>query len=214
MVVLDLGALRREYGAGVLDEKDMASSPIEQTERWLKAAIETESHDPTAMVLSTVDETQHPDGRVVLLKAITEAGFVFYTHYDSAKGKQLKHHPYAALTAYWPVLSRQLRIKGKISQLSEADSDAYFASRPYLSQVGACAMPQSQVIPDRETLEQAVDQYVKAHPEAPLKRPAHWGGYVLKPECVEFWQGRDNRLHDRVLYLLEDRAWKRCRLSP
>lgn len=211
---VNLSAIRREYGATALDEKHMAASPLDQCRIWLEAAIQTEKQDPTAMVLSTIDESGAPDARVVLLKDLQTDGFVFYTDYRSAKGKQLEINPAAALLFYWPVLSRQIRIKGKVNQLSREASDAYFASRPYLSQLSAYASHQSLAILNRESLEEQVEQLRHEHPEGTLKCPDHWGGYLLTPEAIEFWQGRDNRLHDRILYMLKKGVWHRCRLAP
>jgi pyridoxamine 5'-phosphate oxidase len=210
----NLAAVRRQYGALGLDEKDLHVSPIVQAQAWLKQAVDVETADPTAMVLSTVDEQARPDARVVLLKEIQEKGFVFFTHYDSLKGKQIKQNPWVALTFYWPGLVRQLRIRGSIALLSPNESDVYFASRPYLSQLSASVSLQSQPIPDRACLESAVEQLKSQYPEGKVPRPPDWGGYLVTPHEVEFWQGRDNRLHDRILYRLQDGQWQKMRLAP
>lgn len=212
---LSLSEIRRNYGAMALEEAHMPANPIDQCRLWLDAAIQAEVPDPTAMLLSTVDQAGQPDARIVLLKDLQSEGFVFYSDYASHKGEQLAQDPRAALTFYWPVLSRQLRIRGKVSQVPAEMSDTYFASRPYLSQLSACASQQSEVIASRAELETRIEQLKKRHPEGTLSRPPNWGGYLIAPESIEFWQGRDNRLHDRILYTLQHAdAWQRVRLSP
>lgn len=210
----NLAHVRRQYGALALDEHQMDENPILQAQIWLKQATGTEVEDPTAMVLSTVDDQARPDARVVLLKAINENGFVFFTHYGSQKGVQLKQHPYAALTLYWPVLARQLRIRGSILKLTESESNDYFASRPYLSQLSACVSQQSQPIPDRAYLESAIKACRAQYVPGTVPRPDDWGGYIVIPLEIEFWQGRDNRLHDRVQYRLDGQNWRKIRLAP
>jgi pyridoxamine 5'-phosphate oxidase len=211
---LDLTAIRREYGALSLDEHDMHTCPIEQSKCWLAQALSAELDDPTAMVLSTVDVESKPDGRVVLLKEIQPSGYVFFTHFGSMKGQQIKANPFVALTLYWPRLVRQIRIRGKVSLLSEAESDLYFASRPYLSQLSAHVSKQSHPVSDRAVLELAIEQLKHHYVEGHVTRPSDWGGYVVAPDTVEFWQGRDNRLHDRILYSRHDGQWQKMRLAP
>jgi pyridoxamine 5'-phosphate oxidase len=183
-------------------------------DQWLSEAIDAEQTDPTAMVLSTLDSQGRPDARVVLLKAIRAEGFVFYTHLHSAKGQQLAHSPACALTLYWPVLARQLRVRGIASLLPATDADAYFADRPYESQLSACASPQSQPIANRQVLEEAIAKLRAEHPEGTLKRPETWGGYGVSPQSIEFWQGRDNRVHDRLLFTKQGEHWAEAWLAP
>lgn len=207
-------SIRREYGKTGLAEDTMCTNPIDQFHAWFIEAKQTEPHDPTAMVLSTVDADGVPDSRVVLLKGLNETGFVFYTHYQSAKAVQLKKNPYAALNFYWPQLARQVRIRGLISKTSRRQSDEYFSSRPFLSQVAAMTAIQSTEIPDRTSLEEAFQQRLALSEHEKLIRSEHWGGYRLMPDAVEFWQGRDNRLHDRIVYTRKNQSWQKSRLAP
>lgn len=207
-------SIRREYGCSNLNEQEMHGNPIEQFNAWFEEARQTEPHDPTAMVLSTVDAAGMPDSRVVLLKGLDAEGFVFYTHYGSAKGMQLLHNPHAALNFYWPHLAKQVRIRGVVDKTSAFQSDEYFSSRPFLSQVAAMAARQSQEIPDRDYLSHAFDHLLKQYAQQPPSRPLDWGGYCLKPDRFEFWQGRDNRLHDRIMYTKIEKDWHIARLAP
>jgi len=202
---------RREYGQLSLNEKDVADSPWIQFEQWFDEAASSEILDPAAMVLSTVDAHGHPDSRVVLLKGIENNAFIFYTNYNSVKAVQLEITAYAALNFYWPVLARQVRVRGPVLRVSDAVSDAYFASRPKKSQCAAIASAQSKVITDRKILEAEVDRIM--HDDA-IKRPAHWGGFAVSVDEMEFWQGRDSRLHDRILYVKKDKSWEKSRLAP
>lgn len=206
--------IRREYGELVLDEHSIASCPIAQFKRWFEDVLPVEKSDPTAMVLSTVDEFGHPDSRVVLLKGLDDGHFIFYTNYESNKARQLRQHPYAALNFYWPEMSRQVRVRGSVTQVSAAQSDDYFASRPIKSQLSAIASPQSQKIAERRILEERLNQLIADHGQEPVLRPENWGGYQIIPEQIEFWQGRDNRLHDRISYLKNKENWTICRLAP
>jgi len=211
----DLSIIRRDYGQSALNEQDMSLDPIVQFERWFQAVLMEAVDDPTAMVLSTVDERGHPDSRVLLLKGIEQNGFVFYTNYNSAKGHQLALNGYAALNFYWPSMMRQVRVRGLIAKLSHAQSCAYFATRPRGSQIGAMASQQSQVILNRAQIEADYHALAKQYTHEVLPCPSHWGGYLLVPEQMEFWQGRDDRLHDRVQYLRQDDGtWNMCRLAP
>jgi pyridoxamine 5'-phosphate oxidase len=205
---------RREFGQLSLNEDDVADSPLVQFDQWFAEAILSEALDPTAMILSTVDPKGRPDSRVVLLKGIENNAFVFYTNYESVKSVQLETHPYAALNFYWPGLVRQVRIRGPVTRVSDAVSDAYFASRPKKSQCSAIASAQSQVIIDREILEAQVEQIMQTHADNVIKRPANWGGFAVSIDEMEFWQGRDSRLHDRILYVKDDKSWKKSRLAP
>lgn len=207
-------SIRREYGSTGLLEQDIQSNPLEQFNIWFDEARQTEPHDPTAMVLSTVDEAGIPDSRVVLLKGLDENGFVFYTHYGSAKAIQLSYNPHAALNFYWPHVARQVRVRGLIVKISSRQSDTYFLSRPFLSQIAAMAAVQSQKIPDRAYLERAFQHFLTLYQEQTPSRPEDWGGYCLEPQMIEFWQGRDNRLHDRILYTKIEEHWHIDRMAP
>ena len=206
---------RREYGQLSLNEENVADSPLVQFDQWFAEATSSEALDATAMTLSTVDSKGRPDSRVVLLKGIENNAFVFYTNYDSIKSLQLKTHPYAALNFYWPMLVRQVRIRGPVQRVSDVVSDAYFASRPKKSQCSAIASAQSQVITDRQDLEAQVDKLMQEHMDDDLiKRPSNWGGFAVSVDEMEFWQGRDSRLHDRILYVKDDKSWEKSRLAP
>jgi pyridoxamine 5'-phosphate oxidase len=213
--VTSLADLRREYGKITLDEQCVGDDPMHLLNAWMTEVLDTEHEDPTAMVLSTVDEDGHPDSRVVLLKGIDDSGFLFFTNYNSAKGKQLKNKPFAALNFYWPSMARQIRVKGSVKKVSEEQSDRYFFSRPLTSQLGAIASPQSEIIANRSVLDDALNQLIQQYEQnSTICRPEHWGGYCLIPSTIEFWQGRDNRLHDRITYFLEGDRWHHYRLAP
>lgn len=205
---------RREYGELSLDEKKVSLNPVKQFKTWLQDAEEKEQQDATAMVLSTIDPYGEPDSRVVLLKEIDHGQFLFYTNYESPKAKQLEGHPCVALNFYWPILARQVRIKGEVSKISEKQSDNYFASRPFFSQVSACAAVQSTKIPHRKYLEEQFNTLANFYENKVVPRPAYWGGYAVVPHYFEFWQGRDNRLHDRIAYIKEQDQWLIYRLAP
>lgn len=206
--------IRREYGDLSLDESSVEKNPIAQFKQWFTEICDVEKSDPTAMVLSTADEQGFPDSRVVLLKGIEDDAFIFYTNYESTKSLQLQHTPYAALNFYWPEMARQVRIRGRVKRVNEAKSDAYFYSRPIESQLGAIVSPQSRDIANRQYLDDAFNQLLKEHGQAPIIRPSHWGGYMVCPDEVEFWQGRDNRLHDRIQYMKKESEWVILRLAP
>jgi pyridoxamine 5'-phosphate oxidase len=208
--------LRREYYRATLNETGVDASPVVQFERWLAEAVKAELPEPTAMTLATVGDGGRPAARIVLLKDVGAEGFLFFTNYDSRKGRELAAQPYAALLFHWVELERQVRVEGKVSRASAADSDAYFASRPPLSRIGAWASPQSDPIPDRDWLERefsTVQERYAADPDS-IPRPPHWGGYRLLPSTFEFWQGRRSRLHDRIRYRLEAAHWRIERLAP
>jgi pyridoxamine 5'-phosphate oxidase len=209
-----LADIRREYGELSLTETTVQECPITQFKRWFAEVLAAEKSDPTAMVLSTVDAKGHPDSRVVLLKGLNEGTFVFYTNYQSAKSLQISHNPYAALNFYWPQMARQVRIRGRVKRVSKTQSDSYFASRPVTSQLSAIASAQSRVIADRESLEHALNKLIANYGQETIPRPKHWGGYMLIPNEIEFWQGRDNRLHDRIYYYKKKGKWAYCRLAP
>ena len=205
--------LRKDYSLKSLDERDVDPDPLAQFGKWLDEAIRAEALEPTAMNLSTVDERGRPAGRIMLLKGVDERGFVFFSNYGSRKGRDLACHPSAALTFLWKELERQVRIEGTIEKVDAAQSDAYYEVRPLGSRIGAWASPQSEVVENRAWLEKRVQEFAAKYGEHP-PRPAHWGGYRVIPDALEFWQGRQSRLHDRIAYRLENGKWTRSRLAP
>jgi len=211
-VVLD--HLRRDYAGQPLDEESAGSEPLILFERWFQEALAAEIPFADGMVLATAAPGGQPSARVVLLKGWTGEGFVFHTNYDSRKGEELAANPAAALLFWWPPLHRQVRIEGLVARLAAADSDAYFASRPRTSNLSAMASTQSGVIADRAALEERVAECTAAWEGRELERPANWGGYRLAPHLFEFWQGRPDRLHDRLRYRRDDVRWVRERLCP
>lgn len=212
---IDISALRRNYAMESLSESHIQPDPIAQFNKWFQEALDSSLPEPNAMTLATADKHGRPSARTVLLKSYDQAGFVFYTNYESKKGAELAENPYAALLFTWLELERQIRIEGTVTRVTEDESTAYFQSRPKSSQIGAWASPQSQVIPDRAVLDQNVTALLAQYAEAEvLPKPAHWGGYVVQPELIEFWQGRESRLHDRIQYRLENGGWTIERLAP
>ena len=211
----DIAAIRRNYSRQALSEDSVARDPVDQFKVWLHEAIVAEVQEPTALVLSTVSADCRPSARVVLLKEVAPDGFVFFTNYESRKGQELTQHPFASLTFFWPELERQVRIEGVVAKVAPEVSDTYFHSRPRGSQIGAWASPQSREIHSRQELEEAEQQYNETFASQSLvPRPAHWGGFILRPERIEFWQGRPNRLHDRIQFELSEGSWIRKRLAP
>ena len=209
----DLAGLRLVYTRAGLDERDAGDDPLALFERWLTDAIRNRLREPNAMTLATVDAAGAPDARILLLKGFDPAGFVFYTNQESAKGRQLARDPRAALCFHWNELERQVRVQGRVTPLPRAESEAYFASRPRESQLGAWASEQSEPLSGRDHLLARYDELAKRFVDnVPL--PDFWGGYRLRPERLEFWQGRVGRLHDRLLYVREGDAWRRSRLYP
>ncbi|TWG79867.1 pyridoxamine 5'-phosphate oxidase [Cupriavidus gilardii J11] len=209
-----LADLRRSYVLGSLDETDVASDPIAQFERWFEEALTAKLPEPNAMTLATVDASGQPSARIVLLKGVDARGFTFFTNYESRKGLDMAANPRAALLFHWVQLERQVRIEGTARKVTEAESDAYFASRPLGSRIGAWASEQSREVPDRTIIEQREAAFRQQFGENP-PRPPHWGGYLVEPTRMEFWQGRPSRLHDRIVYLRQpDGAWRIARLSP
>ena len=211
-----LRQMRENYKRTRLERSVIDPDPMWQFGQWFEEAVAAGLRESNAMTLATADEAGRPSARVVLLKGIEEGGFTFFTNYNSRKGDQLLANPYAALVFFWHELERQVRIEGKVERLPEAISTEYFQSRPRGSQIGAWASPQSQPVPDRHYIEEKVDHYTKKfESENVLPRPPHWGGYVLIPDRVEFWQGRENRLHDRFEYHRNEMGgWQVLRLAP
>ena len=207
--------IRKDYKLRSLLEKDAEANAIRQFDKWWQEAVHSEVDEVNAMTLATASADGIPAARIVLLKGYDERGFVFFTNYDSFKGLQLAENPRACLVFFWKELERQVRITGLVEKVSAEESDIYFNSRPEGSRIGAWASPQSQVIESREWLEEREKKLVKDFTGKPLSRPAHWGGYRVKPINIEFWQGRPSRLHDRLQYSLQaDNTWKIERLAP
>ena len=211
-----LADLRKTYAQRSLSEADVLPNAVRQFRQWLDEALAAHLDEPTALTLSTVAAGGQPSSRVVLLKGLpNDDGFLFYTNYESRKGHELVAQPLAALNFFWPGLERQVRVEGRVEKAPEAMSTEYFQSRPRSSQLGAWASPQSQVISSREELEARETAVAERFgTQDPLPRPENWGGYILRPTRIEFWQGRPSRLHDRIVYELEGNTWKRSRLAP
>jgi pyridoxamine 5'-phosphate oxidase len=209
-----LTSLRKEYLFSSLDEKLVDPDPLKQFSLWFEDALQAEIEEPNAMVLSTADGDGNVSGRVVLLKGVENNGFVFFTNYDSLKGIQLASNPKAALTFLWFPIERQIRVEGGIIKISRKDSETYFDSRPADSRISACVSPQSCIIPDRTFLESMREGFILDLNGQPIQCPENWGGYLLKPTMVEFWQGRAHRLHDRIKYRKAGKKWILERLAP
>ncbi len=207
--------LRKEYQDAGLEKSEMAADPFTQFGAWFDTAVSAGIKEPNGMAVSTVSANGHPSTRIVLLKHYDERGFVFFTNYHSRKGREIEINPYGAMTFWWVDLERQVRIEGMLEKVSPAESDAYYNSRPRGSRLGAWVSPQSQIIDDREVLNGRQQQVEAQFPvDQPVPRPEHWGGYRLVPETIEFWQGRPNRLHDRLRYVRGDGNWEIERLAP
>ena len=205
--------IRKQYMFSALDENSVLPNPFDQFEVWLQEAIESDQLEPTAMILSTVNEHFQPHSRVVLLKELTADSFVFFTNYEGHKAQQIAQNNQVSLLFFWPSLERQVRIEGVAEKMSEVLSAAYFKSRPLENQIGAWASPQSQLIRSKDFLEQQFKYYKQKFGDN-IPKPPHWGGYSVKPDSIEFWQGRANRLHDRLLFTIESGEWKISRLAP
>lgn len=204
--------LPQEFLSKQLLENEISPDPIKQFNTWFNEAIQAKVIEPTAMVLSTTGKNLKPSSRVVLLKKVTEKGFIFFTNYNSRKGEQIKENPFTSLLFLWKQIERQVRIEGQIEKISAEESDLYFNSRPELSRVSAIISDQSKVIPNREYLEQRIVHFNDT--KQSITRPENWGGYILIPALIEFWQGRENRLHDRLQYTRQNDKWKIERLAP
>lgn len=212
---MSIADLRREYTQHGLSESEVAADPFVQFRAWFDHALSAQLPEPNAMTLATATPDGRPSARVVLLKGFDQRGFVFYTNYQSRKGGELDASPWAALVFFWPELERQIRIEGRVERVSPQESDDYFASRPAGSRLGAWASPQSQVIADRDVLEQRLSAFTAQYAEQAIPRPPHWGGYRVVPTAIEFWQGRPSRLHDRLRYhRSDDQRWILERLAP
>lgn len=209
-----LQKLREDYSKSSLDESEVDKNPFNQFELWMEEAVKSEVPEPNAMTLATVDADHKPHTRIVLLKGMEDDSFIFYTNYASDKGKELEQNPNASLCFMWLELERQVRIDGMVEKLPKEESEAYFKQRPYMSQLGALASNQSEEVPNRAFLEKKFEDLEKKYPEGKVPMPETWGGYRVRPEAIEFWQGRRSRLHDRIKYILEGDTWTIKRLSP
>jgi len=209
----NLADLRKSYEREKLDEADVAQDPLEQFTRWMQQAIDAQIPEPNAMTLATVSKENRPSTRPVLIKGCDERGIVWYTNYESQKARQISMNPWASLQFHWVELERVVRIEGKVEKVSAEESEAYYRSRPLDSRIAAWASPQSEVIADRKALEKRVEEFKQKYGENP-PLPPNWGGLRLVPERWEFWQGRKNRLHDRIVYRREKGNWLRERLAP
>ncbi|MBS0025708.1 pyridoxamine 5'-phosphate oxidase [Chitinophaga sp. 22321] len=207
--------LRKDYKLASLDESEIAPYPLAQFDKWWQDAIHSEIDEANAMTLATSTPDGHPSARIVLLKSFDEEGFLFFTNYESRKGQELAQNPHVTLLFFWRELERQVRIEGTVSKAPAGISNEYYNSRPLGSRIGAIASPQSKVIPGRSFLEEQVDQLTAKYQHTAPQRPDYWGGYLVKPQVIEFWQGRSSRLHDRILYSLTPAgSWKIERLAP
>lgn len=209
-----IASIRKDYKLKSLLETEVQNNAIDQFSIWWEEAIKSDIAEVNAMTLATVSTNNEPSARIVLLKGFSNNGFIFYTNYLSHKGMQLAYNRHVALVFFWKELERQVRIEGVVEKISEAESDAYFSSRPTGSKIGAWASAQSSPLPDRESIEKIFENYSEKFKDKEIPRPPNWGGYIVKPRQIEFWQGRSSRLHDRLLYTQQNNDWKIERLSP
>lgn len=212
---ISIADLRKNYAQGGLTEEEAHLNPFEQFRHWFTEAVSAEILEPNAMTLATINEEGKPSARIVLLKKLDDRGFTFFTNYHSNKGKNLEKNPWASLVFLWGELERQVRIEGKVEKITSVESDEYFTRRPIGSQLGAWVSNQSEIIPHREVLEVKLQEVIKKYQGQTIPRPEHWGGFRVVPHLIEFWQGRENRLHDRLCYtLIDNQHWQRDRLAP
>ena len=205
---------RTDYSMHYLEETAVDKNPITQFGTWMKEAIDKKVVEPHAMVLSTASADGRPSARILLLRNFSQKGFIFYTNYNSRKGKELKDNPFASITFFWHQMERQIRIEGTVKKQSPSDSDAYFKTRPRESRLGAWTSQQSEVVSSRKNIEKGYKETEEKYKGIEIPRPAYWGGYILKPDRLEFWQGRPRRLHDRLVYTLKSNKWLIKRLAP
>ena len=214
MINADLAAMRQNYSQSELDESTVSANPFGQFAAWMNDVLKAEIKEPTAMTLATVGPGDIPSSRVVLLKGFDAEGLVFFTNYESLKGRELAANPNAVIHFFWPELERQVNVRGVVTRLSADESDEYFNSRPFESRIGAWASQQSQKIDSRQVLENRVAELLEKYADGNVPRPPFWGGYRLQPDRFEFWQGRESRLHDRICYDLKGSEWVISRLAP
>lgn len=209
-----LADIRNEYTRGILSEKALNSNPFKQFDSWMNEALQAKCNQPTAVTLATVDHENMPNCRIVLLKDVCDGGFVFFTNYNSKKGREMDNDAKAALNFFWPELERQVRIRGTIEMVSSQKSDEYFQSRPRESQLGAWASNQSEIVENSDELATNYLELKSKYEDRVIPRPGHWGGYIVKAVSIEFWQGRENRMHDRFQYYLQGSKWSISQLAP
>lgn len=210
----EIAAIREDYAKSSLSENEVLGNPIEQFKKWFSEALVSEVTEPTAMVVSSATVDGKPSSRVVLMKDIKTDGISFFTNYNSRKGQEIVANPFVSVLFFWPELQRQVRMEAQVEKLAPEESDEYFSSRPRGSQIGAIASPQSAIINNREELEHRVEEVASEVGEGEIQRPNFWGGFLLKPYRMEFWQGRSSRLHDRIVYKQEEGSWSINRIAP
>ncbi|MEP6596963.1 MAG: pyridoxamine 5'-phosphate oxidase [Ginsengibacter sp.] len=211
---IQIAELRKDYKQQILFETEADADPIKQFGKWWDEAIKSQAEEINAMTLATCNNKGYPSARIVLLKGFSEEGFIFFTNYESRKGIEIRQNPHACLVFFWKELERQVRIEGEVKKINEAESNEYFLVRPKESRLSAWSSPQSRVIKARDVLEEKVEHYRQVFADGNIPRPEHWGGYIVKPFLIEFWQGRASRLHDRLQYSLIEKNWHIDRLAP